>query len=185
MNRTETSIYIAASLDGFIARPDDSLDWLEHDAAGEDYGFKGFKGTLDCLVLGRRTYEKVIGFAGEWPYMGLRTVVWSRTLTTEDIPAALRDQGVEVSANQPAELLAELSRRGLEHAWIDGGVTLQAFLSAGLVDVITVSRIPILIGQGVPLFGALPGDVRLEHLNTTAFESGVVQSSYAVLGSHH
>lgn len=180
MKRPETSVYIAATVDGFIARQDDRLDWLEHDAGGEDYGFKAFRETLDALVLGRRTYEQVLGFGGQWPYMGLKTMVWSRTLTTEDIPEPLRDQGVEATARLPHQILGALGERGLEHAWIDGGRTTQAFLAAGLVDVITVSRIPILIGRGVPLFGALPADVRLEHLNSRAFPSGVVQSSYAV-----
>ena len=181
MNRPETSVYIATTLDGFIARPDDELDWLEHDSLGEDYGFQRFKETLDALVLGRRTYEKVLGFGVEWPYAGLKTMVWSRKLIDDDVPAELRDQGVEVSALHPPELLADLGARGLKHAWIDGGAMVQAFLAAGEVDVITISRIPILIGQGLPLFGALPADMRLEHLNTTAFESGVVQSSYAML----
>lgn len=179
--RPETSVYIATTLDGFIARPDDSLDWLEHDAGGEDYGYAGFRETLDTLVLGRRTYETVLGFGVQWPYAGLRTVVWSRTLSSHDIPVELREQGVEASALPPTELLADLGSRGLKHAWIDGGVTIQAFLAAGEIDVISVTRMPILIGAGVPLFGALPADLRLEHLNTTAFQSGVVQSSYAVL----
>jgi dihydrofolate reductase len=181
MNRVETSVYIATTLDGFIARPDDGIDWLEHDSGGEDYGYQRFRDTLDTLVLGRRSYDKVLSFGVPWPYAGLRTVVWSRTLTTEDIPAALREEGVEVSALPPSRLLAELAGRGLKHAWIDGGATVQAFLAAGEIDVISVTRMPILIGQGLPLFGALPADMRLDHLNTTAFTSGVVQSSYAVL----
>jgi len=181
MTRPETSVYIATTLDGFIARPDHRLDWLEHDSLGEDYGYSRFRDTLDALVLGRRTYQQVLGFDVPWPYAGLRTIVWSRSLSNDDIPASLRAEAVEASALGPTALLAELGGRGLKHAWIDGGATVQAFLAAGEIDVITVTRMPILIGQGVPLFGQLPGDARLEHLNTTAFESGVVQSSYAVL----
>ena len=130
--------------------------------------------------MGRQTYEQVLGFGVDWPYRGLATFVWSRTLTNDDIPAALADETVEVSALPPAALLDELGGRGLNSVWIDGGQTLQAFLAAGLVEVITVTRIPILIGQGTPLFGALPGDIRLRHLDTQSFQSGVVQSSYAV-----
>jgi dihydrofolate reductase len=130
--------------------------------------------------LGRQTYEQVLGFGVDWPYQGLATFVWSRTLTNDDIPAALADERVEASALPPAALLDELARRGLKSVWIDGGQTLQAFLAEGLVDTLTVTRIPILIGQGVPLFGDLPGDVHLEHLDTEFFDSGVVQSSYAV-----
>ena len=179
MDRIETSVYIAATVDGFIARADDGLDWLEHDAGGEDYGYASFRETLDTLVLGRRTYEQVLGFGGQWPYAGLKTLVWSRSLTTTDIPEPLRLQGVEVSALSPVQLLEEAGGRGLKHAWIDGGQTIKAYLAAGLVDVLTVTRLPILIGDGIPLFGALPTDIRLEHLNTRAFRSGVVQSSYA------
>ena len=130
--------------------------------------------------MGRQTYEQVLGFDVDWPYQGLATFVWSRTLTNDDIPVALADQRVEASALPPAALLDELAGRGLKSVWIDGGQTLQAFLAEGLVDTLTVTRIPILIGQGVPLFGDLPGDVHLEHLDTEFFDSGVVQSSYAV-----
>jgi dihydrofolate reductase len=130
--------------------------------------------------LGRRTYEEVLGFGVDWPYQGLATFVWSRTLTNDDIPAVLADEMVETSALPPAALLDELAGRGLKSVWIDGGMTLQAFLAAGLVDAIVVTKIPILIGRGMPLFGPLPDDVRLEHLDTKSFPSGVVQSSYAM-----
>jgi dihydrofolate reductase len=130
--------------------------------------------------LGRQTYEQVIGFGVDWPYQGLATFVWSRTLTNDDIPAALADERVEASALPPAALLDELAGRGLKSVWIDGGQTLKAFLAEGLVDTLTVTRIPILIGQGVPLFGDLFKDVLLDHLATQFFDSGVVQSSYAV-----
>ena len=178
--RPETIVYIATTVDGYIARDDDRLDWLEHDTGGEDYGFQAFRDSLDTIVLGRRTYERVLSFGGEWPYKGLTTVVLSRTLSTAGIPQALADEGVEVSALLPAELLKELGRRGRKRVWIDGGRTVQTWLAAGLVDVLTLSRIPILIGAGIPLFGALPGDVRLQHRETQSFGSGVVQSTYRV-----
>ena len=130
--------------------------------------------------MGRQTYEQVLGFGVDWPYQGLATFVWSRTLTNDDIPAALADERVEASALPPAALLDELAGRGLKSVWIDGGQTLKAFLAEGLVDTLTVTRIPILIGQGVPLFGDLSKDVLLDHLATQFFDSGVVQSSYAV-----
>ena len=180
MSRPETVVYIATTVDGFIARPDGGLDWLDHDAGGEDYGWQAFREGLDSLVLGRNTYEQVLSFGVPWPYKGLSTVVWSRTLTTADLPVALRDQGVEVSALPPAELLGQLGDRGLRRVWIDGGRTVQAFLAAGLVDLLTVTRIPILIGAGVPLFGPMPGDAQLGHVQTASFASGVVQSAYSV-----
>jgi dihydrofolate reductase len=180
LKRPKTKIYIAATVDGFIARPNGSIDWLEHDSKGQDYGWEAFRQSIDALVLGRRTYEQVLGFGVDWPYRELATFVWSRTLTNDDIPAGLAEEKVEASALPPAALLDELAERGLHSVWIDGGQTLQAFLAAGQVDVVTVTRIPILIGRGMPLFGDLPDDVHLEHLDSQFFDSGVVQSSYAV-----
>ena len=177
----KTHIYIAATVDGFIARSDGAIDWLEHDSHGHDYGWGEFREGIDSLILGRRTYEQVLGFGVGWPYKGLSTFVWSRTMKNDDIPAALADEIVEASALPPAALLDVLGARGLTNVWIDGGQTLQAFLTAGLVDVITVTRIPILIGHGAPLFGLLTADVRLKHMDTKSFQSGVVQSSYSVI----
>jgi dihydrofolate reductase len=180
LKRLKATIYIAATIDGFIARPDGAIDWLEHDSKSQDYGWGAFRQSIDSLILGRQTYEQVLGFGVDWPYRGLATFVWSRTLTKDDISSALADDVVEVSALPPAALLDELTGRGLKSVWIDGGQTLQSFLAASLVDVITVTRLPILIGRGMPLFGDLPNDVHLEHLETQSFDSGVVQSSYAV-----
>jgi dihydrofolate reductase len=176
----KTTIYIASTIDGFIARPDGTIDWLEHDSKGQDYGWAAFRQSIDALVLGRQTYEQVLGFGVDWPYRGLATFVWSRTLTNDDIPPTLADDVVEASGLPPAALLDELAGRGLKNVWIDGGQTLQSFLAEGLVDIITVTRLPILIGRGIPLFGHLPSDVHLKHLDTRFFDSGVVQSSYAV-----
>lgn len=180
LTRPSTCIYIAATVDGFIARSDGSIDWLEPYGGGEDYGWSEFRQGIDSLILGRRTYEQVLGFGVDWPYQGLETFVWSRSLTHDDLPATLADEKVEISDSPPMALLHELGARGLKNVWIDGGQTLRAFLAAGLVDVITVTWIPILIGQGTPLFGSLPDDVRLEHQTTQSFESGVVQSTYVV-----
>lgn len=180
MARPKTCIYIAATIDGFIARPDGCIDWLEHDTGGHDYGWASFRQGIDSLIIGRLTYEQVLGFDVDWPYHGLSTFVWSQSLTNDDLPDVLADETVEISALPPAELLDELGARGLESVWIDGGQTLQAFLAAGLVDEISLTRVPILIGQGRPLFGGLPGDISLEHLETQSFESGVVQCRYTV-----
>lgn len=183
MTRPETIIYIAATVDGFIARADGGLDWLEHDAGGEDYGWQAFRQSLDAVVFGRKTYQQVRDFGGPWPYQGLTSVVWSRTLTAAHIPEVLVEQGVEVSSRAPAALLDGLGHRGVKRVWVDGGQTLQAFLAAGLIDSLIVTRLPILIGQGVPLFGALSADARLRHEQTRTWPSGLVQSRYAVLRS--
>lgn len=180
MQRPHTQIYIATTVDGFIARNDGRMDWLEHEAEGHDYGWAEFRKTIDALVIGRKTFEQVLSLGEAWPYDGLSTVVWSRTLSNDDLPEKVTDHPVRVSALPPAELLHDLGEKGFKGVWVDGGQTLQQFLSTSMIDILTITRIPILIGEGMPLFGALPGDVRLEHLKTESFDSGVVQSTYAI-----
>lgn len=180
MSRPETIVYIATTADGFIARLDDGIDWLEHDAKGSDYGWETFRASIDGLVLGRRTYEQVIGFDVGWPYVGLKTVVMSRTLDDGALAPVATEHGVTTSGASPADVLEALGNAGAERVWIDGGGVITSFVEAGLIDLVTVTRIPVLIGQGIPLFGALTADVRLDHVVTSSFESGVVQSTYRV-----
>ncbi len=177
----KTSVYIACSLDGFIAREDGALDWLpgsdgRDSDTGEDYGFHAFMDGIDTLVMGRNTYELVLSF-GPWPYAGKRVVVLSNTL--ERLADGLPDT-VELSAGAPHALIAALEASGARHAYIDGGKTLQGFLNAGLIDELIITRVPVLIGSGIALFGALDNDIPLQHLETRTFDNGFVQSRYAV-----
>ena len=171
------SVYIATSLDGFIAREDGNLDWLHFDSGGEDYGFHAFMSTVDTLLMGRKTYETVLAF-GEWPY-DKPVVVWSRTLRGGDVPAHLAGK-VAITSGDPKSVLDRLAASGVRHVYVDGGQTIQAFLRAGLIQELTISHIPVLIGAGIPLFGALDSDIRLIHMETKAFASGLVQSRYRV-----
>lgn len=170
--------YIATSVDGFIAREDGDLDWL-HEAGApageEDYGYGEFMQTVDAIVMGRHTYEKVRTF-GEWPYDKPVVALASGALT---VPPELRDS-VEGMSGPPAEILARLSARGFQHIYVDGGRTIQRFLEAGAIDRLIISRVPVLIGRGIPLFGQVPGDIRLRHIGTRQFSTGVVQSEYVV-----
>jgi len=191
------SVYIAISLDGFIARSDGRLDWLEgssdevaeaSDISGsgdsesgespEDYGFWEFFNTFDTMVMGRGTFEFVAG-TGQWVYEGKRVIVLSSTLSADDVPEHLRGK-VEILSMEPRELGAKLKSEGAEHVYVDGGVTIQQFLRAGLVDELILSRMPVLIGSGISLFGELDADVRLKHVETREFTGGTVQSRYAV-----
>lgn len=176
-----TSAFLACSLDGFIARLDGGLDWLEQANArvppGEDCGYGAFFATVDVLVMGRCTFDKVLTFP-DWPYGATRVVVLSRGGVA--VPPALGDR-VSVSAQPPAALCARLAAEGCRHAYVDGGVTVQSFLGAGLLGELTLTTVPVLLGAGRPLFGALPQDVPLEHLSTVAYPSGLVQSRYRVL----
>lgn len=169
-------IFIATSLDGFIARPNGALDWLPvPEGGGEDYGYQAFMDSVDAVVMGRGTYEKVLEF-GAWPYPKPVLVLSSRGVT---IDAALRDR-VTQTTGSPAEVMAACAARGWREVYLDGGVTIQRFLEADLVDRVIVTRVPVLIGQGLPLFGALPRDVRLEHKRTQSHTNGLVQSEYRV-----
>ena len=175
----KASVYIATSLDGFIARENGNLDWLPNgnsEAGGEDYGYQEFMTTIDILVMGRNTFEKVMTF-GEWPYQEKPVIVLSHG--SVEIPQCLT-QTVEVLFCSPRDLMERLAQRRMQHAYIDGGKTIQGFLREGLIDEIIITRVPILLGKGLRLFGPLEQDIRLRHQGTRAYPNGLVQSRYAV-----
>lgn len=174
---TTGHVFIATSLDGFVARSDHQLDWLmKQDTAGEDHGFEEFMASVDGLVMGRGSYETVLGFDQEWPY-AKPVIVLSRSLSQSDVPAALAEK-VEVSALDPAALMVRLAKDGWSRVYVDGGRVVQSFIRLGLVESIVLTRVPILIGDGVPLFGEIERDIDLELLNSKSFGSGMVQSHY-------
>lgn len=172
------SVFVGASLDGFIARSDGSIDWLQPAYTGappdEDFGFARFMATVDALVMGRTTFEQILTF-DEWPYGATPVVVMSRTLSA--LPAGT-PATVSLSHEAPADLVARLSAEGARHLYIDGGRTIQSFLAAGLIDDLTITVLPILLGAGRPLFGPLPADVHLTHIATQVYDCGFVQHTY-------
>jgi dihydrofolate reductase len=175
---TTGHVFIAVSLDGFIARPDDDIDWLQGwPEVGHDYGYSEFMATVDGLVMGRRTFEKALTFPA-WPY-AKPVVVMSRTLSQNDVPAELAGKA-RISDAEPAQLMEQLDREGWRRAYVDGGQIIQSFLCAGLIRDLVLTRIPVLLGKGIPLFGALVRDIKLAHVETTAHPSGFVQSRYAI-----
>lgn len=134
--------------------------------------------SVDVLVMGRNTYEAVLGF-GQWPYGGKKVVV----LSTSPIQIPEDRAGtVEWRSCSPAELAKDLSESGAEHLYVDGGKTIQGFLDAGLIQEIIITQIPVLIGSGIPLFGPLSQDINLAHIETRSFANGLVQSKYRVAG---
>lgn len=170
------SVYIAASLDGFIARKNGDLDWLPaDDVGGEDFGYAEFMSTIDYVVMGRKTFEKVLTFGG-WHYSQKVIVLTSRDLT---IPPELANK-VEALQLSPRELVHEMGRLGAKGIYLDGGVTIQRFLRESLVDEMTITTIPVLLGEGLPLFGELEKDVRLELVNSESFKNGFVQNKYKI-----
>jgi dihydrofolate reductase len=165
------SVFIATSLDGYIARPDGAIDWLIGRADPGDTGYDAFMAGVDLLVMGRGTYEQVLTF-DEWPFAGRVVLVLSSTLATDDAR-------VEVHPTLD-DVVAAIADRQAGRVYVDGGKVIQSFLRAGLIDEITITVVPVLLGAGLPLFGATPGDVELAHRETRVLGAGFVQSTYDV-----
>ena len=153
------SVFVGTSLDGFIARANGDFDFL-FPGGNEPHGYEEFVATVDALVIGRKTYEKVLTF----------------TLLPAPLGAV-----VERMAGDPVEIVSHLGTRGVGHVYVDGGITVQRFLEAGLIQRLIVTRVPVLIGAGIPLFGALQRDIALSHVGTRQFAGGLVQSEYAMV----
>lgn len=171
--RPRCSVFIATTLDGFIARPDGGIDWLSVvERAGEDYGYKRFWASIDALVIGRNTYEMACGFS-EWPYVGKRCIV----MTHAELVAK---HGEERFAGSPRELVDRLGAEGVTRIYVDGGSIIRQFLAAGLVSDLTISIVPVLLGEGLPLFGKTERDLPLELVESRSFPSGLVQVEYRV-----
>ena len=174
--RPRGTVFVAASLDDYIAREDGSVDWLAHDAGGEDYGYDAFHAAVDVVVMGWNSFAQSAGYA-TWAHAEKRTIVLSRTRTADDIPAKLHDC-VELHAGGIDALLHRLATERAKHLYIDGGRTVQSFLRAGFVDDLIITRLPILLGAGIPLFASLERTIRLTHVTTKSYPTGVVQSHY-------
>jgi dihydrofolate reductase len=169
------SAFIGTSVDGFIARPGGELDWLPP-GGGEEHGYEAFMDSVDALVIGRKTYETVLSFDA-WPY-GEKPVF---VLSTRPLAPAPAGAVVEHLSGSPDQIVSQLEGRGIGHAYVDGGITIQRFLRAGLIQRIVITRVPVLIGEGVPLFGVTGRDIPLKHVATRQYPSGLVQSEYLVV----
>lgn len=178
----KATVYIATSVDGFIARKNGNIDWLPgggETESGEDYGYQEFIDSVDALVMGRNTYELALSF-DSWPYGEKPVFVLSSQKANIPNDIAIT---VESMCASPQEVVRRLAELGYKHLYIDGGKTIQGFLREGLIQQLIITTVPILIGTGIPLFSSLPHDVRLHHLGTRQFENGLVQSKYEVIGN--
>lgn len=179
----KSSVFIATSMDGFISRKNGDIDWLNEAnrlvTKGEDCGYHEFMDSVDVIVMGRNSFEKVLSF-DQWPYNNKRVVV----MTTKgvEVPAGLR-KTVSCTLETPSDLLMRLSGEGVKSLHIDGGLTIQSFLTDGLIDELTITLIPVLLGEGKPLFGSIPEDIKLRHIDTKSYEFGFVQIKYQVIKS--
>ena len=170
----KASVFVGTSLDGFIARANGDLDFLPP-GGGEPHGYDEFMATVEALVIGRKTFDTVLAF-DRWPYGEKPVFVLSTRALAPAPPGAV----VERMWGAPAEIVPQLAARGIQHIYVDGGVTIQRFLRAGLIQRLIVTRVPVLIGTGIPLFGPVERDIKLMHVATRQYASGLVQSEYVV-----
>ena len=168
------SVFIGTSVDGFIARPNGDLDFLPP-AGGEPHGYNEFIASVDAILIGRKTFETVLTME-DWPYADKRVVVLSSR------PLDLSGAGgvVEQMTGPRTDIVSRLAASGAHNLYVDRGVTIQGFLRAGLIQRLIITRVPVLIGEGVSLFGTLSQDIRLRHIATRHYPSGLVQSEYQV-----
>jgi dihydrofolate reductase len=170
------SVFVGISVDGFIARLNGDLDFLPPEG-GEPHGYNEFIATVDAIVIGRKTFETVLAFP-EWPY-GKKPVIVLSTRPRDF--SAVRGGVVEQLSGSPVEIVAKLAARNFRHVYVDGGITIQQFLRAGQIQRLIVTRVPVLIGEGIPLFGSLPRDIKLRHIETQHYPSGLVKTEYEVI----
>ena len=169
------SVFVGTSLDGFIARRNGQYDFLPA-GGGEPHGYDEFIASVDTILIGRNTFEVVLKLP-KWPYSDKRVVVLShRPLDFSGITGR-----VEQMSGDPSQIVHALAAAGAEHVYVDGGITLQEFLRAGLIRNITITRVPVLIGEGIPLFGSVSQDIKLRHIDTRQYKSGLVTSEYDVI----
>jgi dihydrofolate reductase len=167
----EAVVFIGMSVDGYIARPDGGLDWLSP-FEGEEHGYAEFFASVDALVIGRGTYQTVLGFP-QWPYGDKRVVV----CTSRKLTAA---HGEEFWPGEVRALYDELAAEGTRRVYVDGGALIRSFLKAGLVDQMTLTFVPIVLGSGIPLFATGLPESPLRLVASRTFPSGLVQASYRV-----
>ena len=169
------SVYIATSLDGFIARKDGSLDWLMNypNPDKSDFGFYSFMERIDGIIMGRKTFEVVLGF-GEWPYT---KPVFVLSSSLKEIPAHLSNQATLCQGDLKT-LLVQLTAQGISNLYIDGGKTIQSFMNLDLIDELIISRIPLILGSGISLFEKSEAEYKFTHISTDVFSNGITKSRY-------
>lgn len=169
------SVFVGTSLDGFIARRNGQYDFLPA-GGGEPHGYDEFIASVDTILIGRNTFEVVLELP-IWPYVDKRVVV----LSHRPINLSKTTGRIEQMSGEPAQIAQTLLASGAKHVYVDGGVTVQEFLRAGQIHDLTITRVPVLIGDGIPLFGSVPQDIQLRHIGTRQYNSGLVTSEYEVV----
>lgn len=181
------SVFIATSADGYIATTDDSVEWLELSGRTDvdlgdqaDMGFNGFIASVDCMIMGRGCMEKLASFnltPEQWPYGNIRIVALSNSI--KEAPENLK-AWVEIYSGSISSLISELESTGFKHAYVDGGATITSFLNLKLINEMTITQAPIILGAGKPLFGQTDQTIKLENAQATAFPNDYIQIKYDV-----
>jgi len=181
------SVFIATSADGYIATNDGGVEWLETAGVADadmsdcaDMGFASYIASVDCMIMGRKCMEKISSFnltPEQWPYGDIKIVVLSNTL--REAPDNLKDK-VEMYSGDIPDLIEKLESEGHQHAYIDGGTTITAFINLELINEMTITLAPVLLGSGKPLFGQMPSAVKLINSQATAYPNGFIQTKYDV-----
>ncbi len=171
-------IFMAMSLDGFVARKDHTIDWLiKQKTESEEHGFAAFEASNDCIIMGSGSFKTVLGF-DSWIYTK-PVIVMSGSMVPSDIPEKLQSQ-VTISDESPTTLMRSLTKKGYARAYVDGGKIVQSFIREGLIASLSITLVPILIGNGLRLFGALKRDIDLSLIHSRSYDSGLVQLQYRV-----
>jgi len=172
--RLKVIVYIGTSLDGFIARKDGDIDWLTQFANEEAIdAYKELTSRIDAIVIGRGTFDKVLTFPS-WPY---EKKVFVLSSSIKQVPERVIDKATILSM-KPTALLRYLSDKGFSSIYVDGGKVIQDFLKENLIDELIISKVPVLIGTGIPLFGYLDHDIQFNHMKTAVASNGLVRSYY-------
>lgn len=179
----KSSVFIATSADGYIATIDGGVEWLETNVdLGEqsDMGFNSFIDSVDCMIMGRGCMEKLASFnftPETWPYGGIRIIALSRSIKV--VPQSLRSR-VELYSGDIPTLISRLENKGFKHAYIDGGATITSFLNHKLINEMTITQAPILLGSGKVLFGESNQQINLQNARATVFANDYIQIKYQV-----
>jgi dihydrofolate reductase len=174
MMMSKIILYIASSLDGFMAGRNGDISWLDpYQVEGEDYGYSEFLKTIDIIVMGSKTYEQVLNF-GSWPYEGFKTYV----MTKRQLEPVDKAQ-VKFYSGDLDSFVHNIKRESHKNVWLVGGASLaQSFLERGFIDEMIISIIPVILGDGIPLFGRTQKDFRLELLKSGSYNNSIVQLHY-------
>ncbi len=171
----QNKVFIATSVDGYIADENGDISWLTEmpNPSVGDGGFSRFMESVDAVLMGRKTFEKVLSFGVEWPY-SKKVLVWTNTL---DQPPSELEGKVEFVRGELQDVISALQQNHIARLYVDGGQTIQSFLKENFIHEIIITQVPILLGRGIPLFADVPRS-KLRHQSTEVFDNGMVQTIY-------